>query len=132
MLQTDYIMRLIHEFFKALDRYLNNDEDRRGDEIVQLYNEFLGPADFFRTAPMDDVMDSFRQYPESERLQRMEMLAELYYADADTATGVLGDELMRRSLALFGFIDRHDRTLNFGRKAKMAALSQRLAGSDRN
>ena len=33
---------------------------------------------------------------------------------------------------LFGFIDRHDRTLNFGRKAKMAALSQRLAGSDRN
>ncbi len=128
MLQSDYILRLIHEFLKALHRYLNKDEGRRGDELTHLYNEYLGPADFFRTAPMDDVMDSFSRYPENERLQRMEMLAELYYADANETTGALGNELMRRALALFDFIDRHDRTLNLSRKAKMAAMRRKLAG----
>ena len=126
MLQTDYIMRLIHEFFKALDRYLNKDEDRRGDEIVQLYNEFLGPADFFRTAPMDDVMDSFRQYPESERLQRMEMLAELYYAEADTMSEPVRTEVLDRAFMLFDFVDRHSRTYSPERLKKMSEITEKV------
>lgn len=130
MLKRDYIMRLIRELAEALELLLKKDTGRQREEIGRMYGEFVGPADFYRTAPMDDVMDSFARFAPDERLQRMEMLAELYYAEAGMAPGPAGGELLRRSLALFGFIDSHDRTFSIGRRAKMADISKRLAGAE--
>ena len=56
----------------------------------------------------------------------MEMLAELYYAEAGLMAGIGGDGLLQRAFALFDFIDRHDKTFSIARRTKMADIQRRL------
>lgn len=130
MLKRDYLLRLIQEFMEALFRAREIKDVRKlRTAIDNMYEEYLGPSAFYHTAAMDDVMDSFARFPENERLQRMEMLAELYYAETSVTSGPDRDRLLRRSLALFGFIDRHDRTFNLDRLAKISEIKSRLENS---
>lgn len=127
MLKRDYLLRLIREFAEALELLLKKDASRQREEISRMYDQYVGPAAFYRTAPVGEVMESFARFAPEERAQRMEMLAELYYTESGLTPGPTGWELLSRSLALFDFIDRHDRTFNIERKAKIADIKQRLA-----
>ena len=81
MLQRDYIQRLIREFMAALQRLVEKDEIKdRQAAVHELFSRYLGDSTFFNTAPLDDVMHWFEKYPEDERLERIEMLAELFKA----------------------------------------------------
>ena len=81
MLERDYIMRLIREFAEALELLLDKkDRDIQRQEMRNMYNQYVGPYEFYHTAAISDVMDSFTQFAEDERISRMEMLADLYYA----------------------------------------------------
>lgn len=87
MLERDYIMRLVREFAEALELLLNKtDRDKQREEMQAMYNQYVGPYEFYHTTAMEDVMQSFEQFPEEERLNRMEMLAELYYAETSLTT----------------------------------------------
>ena len=84
MLQRDYISRLIREFMAALQRYLEkNEAGARRKTAEDLFRQYFGSYEFYHTATHDEIMSSFEKYPEEERISRMEMLAELYYAEAD-------------------------------------------------
>lgn len=127
MLHKDYIMRLVREFAEALELLLKKDVRQRRDEIEKMYEMYVGPYAFYHTSPLDDVMDSFTRFPEEERLRRMEMLAELYYAEAPLLGAPMREAQLNNALALFGFIDRHDRTYSLDRMAKMADIRRRIA-----
>lgn len=127
MLQRDYIMRLIREFAEALELLLNkNDREQQEQEMRSMYNQYVGPYEFYHTAAISDVMQSFEQFAENERLDRMEMLAELYYAEADMKTGPIRDMLLEKALALFIFVNRHSKTFCMTRARKIDNVKNRL------
>lgn len=130
MLKRDYILRLIQEFAEALALLKRKDTGRQKDELKKMYDQYVGPYTFYHTGTIDEVMTSFGRYPQQERAERMEMLAELYYTEAGLTPVAGGTELLRKALALFDFIDRHDKTYSMVRQAKMAEIKKRVEEAD--
>lgn len=127
MLERDYIMRIIQEFMAALAQFLEKDEIKdKSEQMQELYNKYVGPSDFLHTCSMDDLMDSFKRFDESERLYKMEMLAELYYAESDFKIGAPRNMLLERALLLFNFIDKHSKTYSIDRLNKIADIKNKL------
>ena len=128
MLQQDYIMRIIREFMEALQLYVSRQKDvkKKQEKILELYDSYVGDHVFYHTATMDDVMDSFTQWPVEERLYRMEMLAELYYAETEVKTGPMRQMLLERAMQMFVFIDRNSRTFSFDRQSKISRIQEIL------
>ena len=129
MLQRDYIQRLIREFMAALQRLLEKKEvGERQEEVRRLFTQYMGDYAFFHTASLDDIMRWFEKYNEEERLDRIGMLAELYYAEADTMSEPVRTGILERAFMLFDFIDRHGRTFSLDRMEKMEAIKKGLKG----
>lgn len=129
MLQRDYIQRLIREFMAALQRLIEkNEAGERQEEARRLFTQYVGDYTFYHTATLEDVMQSFGKYPEEERLERINMLAELYYAEADSLSEPARTAVLDRAFMLFDFIDRHSRTYSPDRLKKMDDIDARRRG----
>ena len=127
MLQRDYIQRLIREFMAALQRLIEKKEvDQRQEEVRRLFTQYMGDYAFFHIGSIDDVMQWFERYHEEERLDRMSMLAELYYAEADTMSEPVRTEVLDRAFMLFDFVDRHSRTYSPERLKKMNEITEKV------
>ncbi|HRN15997.1 MAG TPA: hypothetical protein PLF38_02965 [Xylanibacter oryzae] len=127
MLERDYIMRLTREFAAALALVLEKNEIKsKKQKLQELYNSYIGPSAFYHTASLDEVMESFESVKESERLFKMEMLAELYYAEADMETGPTRHMLLEKAFAIFSFIDSNSKTYSMDRINKMYEINKKL------
>lgn len=128
MLQRDYILRLIREFMAALERMLEKKEvaDRR-EEIKQLYEQYVGPYALYHNATIDEVLLALAGMDDEQRLPRMEMLAELFYAEADTVSNPERDFLLEKAFALFSIIERDGKTYSLKRRWKMQDIQERIS-----
>ncbi len=128
MLQRDYILRLIREFMAALERMLEKKEvaDRR-EEIKQLYEQYVGPYALYHNATIDEVLLALAGMDEEQRLPRMEMLAELFYVEADTVSNPERDFLLEKAFALFSIIEREGKTYSLKRRWKMQDIQERIS-----
>lgn len=128
MLQRDYILRLIREFMAALERMLEKKEvaDRR-EEIKQLYEQYVGPYALYHNATTDEVLLALAGMDEEQRLPRMEMLAELFYVEADTVSNPERDFLLEKAFALFSIIEREGKTYSLKRRWKMQDIQERIS-----
>lgn len=127
MLERDYIMRLIREFMAALQRILEKKEIKtRREKLKEMYEKYVGPYSFYYEADMDAVMKALAEYDEGERIYRMEMLAELYYAEADTVGNPDRDFLLDKAYVLYDYIDKNGRTYSLDRKNKMTMIKSKL------
>lgn len=128
MLQRDYILRLIREFMAALERMLEKKEvaDRR-EEIKQLYEQYVGPYALYHNATIDEVLLALAGMDDEQRLPRMEMLAELFYAEADTVSNPERDFLLEKAFALFSIIERDGKTYSLKRRWKMQDIQDRIS-----
>ena len=121
-------MRLIQEFAAALQRFLHKKEvEDRSEAIKDLYKQYLDGYEEYHISTMDEVMQSFTRYETDQRIYRMEMLAELYYVEADMKSEPTRTQLLERALMLFSFIDSHSKTLSFERQKKIGEIKKRLA-----
>jgi hypothetical protein len=127
MLERDYIMRLIREFMAALQRILEKKEIKtRREKLKEMYEKYVGPYSFYYEADMDAVMKALAEYDEGERIYRMEMLAELYFAEADTVGNPDRDFLLEKAYLLYDYIDKNGRTYSLDRKNKMTMIKSKL------
>ena len=128
MLQQDYFIRLIREFFAALARALEKNEvEAQSEAVHELYRQYLGSYEFFQNATIEEAMDYIQlHYPEEQRIQRSEMLAELYYAEADLRAHPIGETLLTRALPLFEYVDRHSGIFSIMRTQKIDAIRRRI------
>ena len=127
MLERDYIMRLIQEFMAALARVLEKKEvTTRREEIRKRYDKYVGPYTLYYNASIDEVMQAIQSYGVEQRIQRLEMLAELYYTEADMVSKPDRDFLLEKAYALFDFIDRNGKTYSFDRLMKMDKIRKEL------
>ena len=129
MLQRDYIKRLIREFAEALRRMLDQKEvTKRRESIRQLYEQYLGPYNLYHFATIDELMLAIQSYPEDERLERLAMLAELYYAEADTEASAYDREtLLQKAFNLFDYLEKESGVYSIERRGKMAELMKQLS-----
>ena len=129
MLQRDYIKRLIREFAEALRRMLDQKEvAKRRETIRLLYEQYLGPYILYHFATIDELMSAIQSFPEDERMERLAMLAELYYAEADTEASVHDREvLLQKAFNLFEYLERESGVYSMERRGKMAELMKQLA-----
>ena len=127
MLQQDYFLRLIREFFAALQRALEKNEiEDRTKAIHELYEQYVGPYDFYQNATIDQVMTDIKRYPEDQRIQRLEMLAELYYTEAGLRVPPFSEHLYNQAYLLFRFIDTHSGVYSIERREKIEKLEKIL------
>ena len=129
MLQRDYIKRLIREFAEALRRMLDQKEvTKRRESIRQLYEQYLGPYNLYHFATIDELMLAIQSYPEDERLERLAMLAELYYAEADTEASAHERETrLQKAFNLFEYLEKESGVYSIERRGKMAELMKQLS-----
>lgn len=128
MLQRDYILRLIREFMAALERMLEKKEvANRREEIKQLYEQYVGPYALYHNATIDEVLLALAGMDDEQRLPRMEMLAELFYVEADTVSNPERDFLLEKAFALFSIIEREGKTYSLKRRWKMQDIQERIS-----
>ena len=128
MLQRDYIQRLIREFMAGLERMLEKKEvEVRREKIKELYDQYVVTYAFYSVATIDDVMKAMAGIADEEkRLSKMNMLAELYYHEADTVGQPTRDELLGKAFMLFDYVETHGDTFSIERRNKMAEIKKEL------
>lgn len=130
MLEQDYILRLLQQFFEDLSLFLSKKkkeeeapEKQEDYDWASLYDSYVGDYAFCHTAPGDEILASFGKYSPSERLPRMEMLAELYFREAqfERETAVKFS-LLEHSLLLWEYINEHSDTYSMERVQRMGYI----------
>ena len=101
---------------------------KRREAIRLLYEQYLGPYILYHFATIDELMSAIQSFPEDERMERLAMLAELYYAEADTEASVHDREvLLQKAFNLFEYLERESGVYSMERRGKMAELMKQLA-----
>lgn len=130
MIEKDYILRLLNQFFEDLNIFFNR-KDKKDTEkdIVFFYSTYVGDYLFFHTAEIEDILKSFDKYNSNERLYRMQMLAELYLQEAQMEiTQSDKKELWRRSLAIWEYINTKSDTYSMERMKKIEFIKSNRLG----
>lgn len=130
MFEKDYILRLLQQFFEDLSLFLSKkkEEDEASEkqedyDWASLYDTYVGDYAFCHTAQGDEILASFSKYSPSERLHRMEMIAELYFREAQfEKESAVKLSLQERSLLLWEYIDKHSDTYSMERVRRMGYI----------
>ena len=124
MLQRDYFIRIIEEFMAALGRYLEKKVDERTDEdLKELYRQYVGSYDVLRNLSFDEIIKySKEQWRPEERINRLDMLAELLYAEGSYKTNPLRDMLLNKAYQLFDYVETNGNTFSLRRRQIMREI----------
>ena len=129
MLQRDYFIRLIEEFNAAISRFLTkkDDELKRDKDLKDLYRQYVGEYDDLRNLSVDELLTYAKeQWKEEERIDKINMVAELLYAEGSYKGQPLRQILLEKAYALFDYVEANDSTFSIDRHQKMEAMRQEL------
>lgn len=129
MLQRDYFIRLIEEFNAAISRFLTkkDDELKRDKDLKDLYRQYVGEYDDLRNLSVDELLTYAKeQWNEEERIDKINMVAELLYAEGSYKGQPLRQILLEKAYALFDYVEANDSTFSIDRRQKMEAMRQEL------
>lgn len=124
MLQRDYFIRIIEEFMAALGRFLEKKVDERTDEdLKELYRQYVGSYDVLRNLSFDEIIKySKEQWRPEERINHLDMLAELLYAEGSYKTNPLRDMLLNKAYQLFDYVETNGNTFSLRRRQIMKEI----------
>lgn len=130
MLQRDYFIRIIEEFTAALARFFEKKEgEQRQKYLEDLYRQYVGDYSLLRNLTVDEAFQYAReQWKEEERVDRLEMLAELYYVEGKCLQNPLRDMLLNKAFSLFDFVEGHSHTFSLSRQGQMVEITRILNG----
>ena len=129
MLQRDYFIRLIEEFNAAISRFLTKKDDdlKRDKDLKDLYRQYVGEYDDLRNLSVDELLKYAKeQWEEEERIDKINMVAELLYAEGSYKVQPLRQMLMSKSYRLFDYVEANGSTFSIDRRQKMEAMRQEL------
>lgn len=123
MFERDYILRLLNQFFDDLNMFINSRKKDKQTYMLFLYNTYVGDYSFFHMESIDVILESFNKYGADERFERMQMLAELYFQEAQL--GMLEAEichLYQKSLAIWECIQMNTNVYSIDRIQKIKLI----------
>lgn len=108
MQQQDYFIRIIEEFMAAVARFLEKAEGKRNDdELRDLYRQYVGDYELLRNMTVEEAIGyAHEQWAEGQRMQKLEMLAELLYAEGSYKQPLRG-MLLDKAFRLYDYVDGH-------------------------
>nr|WP_315408300.1 hypothetical protein [uncultured Prevotella sp.] len=129
MLQRDYFIRLIEEFNAAISRFLTKKDDdlKRDKDLKDLYRQYVGEYDVLRNLSVDELLKYAKeQWNGAERIDKINMVAELLHAEASYKGQPLRQILLEKAYALFDYVEANSSTFSIDRHQKMEAMRQEL------
>ncbi|MGI6231785.1 MAG: hypothetical protein ACOYJF_02920 [Prevotella sp.] len=133
MLQRDYFLRVIEEFAKALNTFLEKKEDVQEQdlELQDLYRQYVGPYDTVRNLSFEETLQYAKdQWKPEERIERLNMLAELLYAEGSYKGLALRSLLFEKAYRLFQFVEANGGEYSVNRQQKMQQIKAELQLKD--
>ena len=108
----------------ALGRFLEKKVDDRTDEdLKELYRQYVGSYDVLRNLSFDEIIKySKEQWRPEERINRLDMLAELLYAEGSYKTNPLRDMLLNKAYQLFDYVETNGNTFSLRRRQIMKEI----------
>ena len=95
--------------------------------MEDLYRQYVGDYTLLRNFTIDEAFHYAKeQWKPEEQVNRLEMLAELYFVEGKQLQNPLRDMLLTKAFALFDFVDGNSPTFSLSRQQKMAEISKEL------
>ena len=131
MLKRDCILRIIQELFAAIDKLLHGDTRQlteRQHDLESMYTMLGHDVQFFRSSTKEEILETLTVFRE-DYVQRVEMLAEIMYADAQLFIGnyEVRREIIAKSLELYTYVDEHSDEFSITRVQRIDELQKMLA-----
>lgn len=105
-------------------------DDKRDDMIRDLYRQYVGNYDDLRNLTVDEMMIYGKeQWCEDQRVERLNFLAELLYAEAEYKANPLRGMLMDKAFKLFSYVDSHSGVMSLDRRQKMKRISREIGSA---
>lgn len=115
-------MRLLQQFFEALEKLVEERDKKDGPELQlqlqSIYRAYFNhPSTFYYDQDAEYILNEMGQnYGGEELLTRIDMLSELLYQDALLKESEEQKYLLRKSLFLLNYLDTHSDTFSFERR----------------
>lgn len=123
MIRQDYFLRLLEEFATALATMMKKKEDERDDSLKDLYRQYVGDYTLLRNMSVDELIAyAANEWDDKERTDRLEMVAELLYAEGSYKVNPLRNMLLEKAYLLFAYVDEKQSVYSIERKTKIARL----------
>jgi type I site-specific restriction-modification system R (restriction) subunit len=127
MLERDYFIRILQEFEAAVQAFLEKNEGKQKDTMLkELYHRYLGKYELLRNMTLEEAIGYAQDnWKEEERIERLEMLAQLWYYEGDLmGSKPLRDLLLDKAFTLLDYVDQRSSTYSMSRKQKMVHIRQ--------
>ena len=127
MLERDYFIRVLREFEAAVQAFLEKNEGKEKDAMLkELYRRYVGKYELLRNMSLDEALTYAQDnWKEEERIERLEMLAELWYDEGDLiGSKPLRDLLLDKAFKLLDYVDQRSDTYSMSRQQKLAHIRQ--------
>ena len=131
MLERDYSMRLIRQFFEALEKLKEEKATKPVEtlriDIHSMYRAyFRQPESFFYEQGAEYILSYLQtEFPEKEFLHRIEMLSDLLCYDASIQQSPQERKILyQKALFLMNYLDSHSDTFSFERRRKIAEIEE--------
>ena len=98
-------------------------EDERDDILKDMYRQYIGDYTLLRNMSVEELICyANNEWDDKERIDRLEMLAELLYAEGSYKTNPLRSMLPNKAYLLFAYVDEKQSVYSVERKKKIANL----------
>lgn len=125
-------MRLLQQFFEALEKLVEERDKKDGPELQlqlqSIYRAYFNhPSTFYYDQDAEYILNEMGQnYGGEELLTRIDMLSELLYQDALLKESEEQKYLLRKSLFLLNYLDTHSDTFSFERRGKIGEIEKKI------
>ena len=135
MIERDYLMRILQEFFSMLAKALRQkveepDKTHIQERFYEMYRQFFRhPADYFYEMEKEDILDEVAkdELSETEQHAMIQMLSELLYQDGLIKKDVSEKcMLLEKAFYLMKYLELNSKTFSWDREQKMADICKIL------
>ena len=132
MLQRDYIMRILQQFYDALHKLVNNIEAEKIEDVQLQFNgmylDYLKKdSSFFYENDVNTILQFLGEGKDKDSIAKINMLAELLYNDAMLNQDLdTKPNLLSKTLELLLFIKEKDKTFSSERDSRIGLIKRLL------
>lgn len=125
-------MRLLQQFFEALEKLVEERDKKNGPELQlqlqSIYRAYFNhPPTFYYDQDAEYILNEMGQnYGGEELFTRIDMLSELLHQDALLKEPEEQKHLLRKSLFLLKYLDEHSDTFSFERRGKIGEIEKKI------
>lgn len=133
MIEKDYIMRILQQFFLFLNTLLGNLNDNNIEEtrmqLKDMYVTYFEKSyQYYYNINIAELLNQFKSNEEYWKSERIEMLSELYYNDGILSNNSsLKNDLLNKALILYDYIEEKSKSFSLERFNKRNKIIEILA-----